>query len=110
MNCTISHLVLPLYSYTVTCTVVQSVEPLYGYAVSCTAVKFAVPVFRQPVTCAIVQLCVQVHRGTSLIRNCAPLGPSSETLPRALWKFQEGGGFFPAKYPCAVNPLLVQFK
>jgi len=25
------------------------------------------------------------HRGTSLIRNCPPLGPYSRTMPRALW-------------------------
>ena len=26
-----------------------------------------------------------LYRGTSLIRNCAPLGPYSRTVPRALW-------------------------
>ena len=26
-----------------------------------------------------------VYRGTSLIRNSAPLGPQSRTMPRALW-------------------------
>ena len=26
------------------------------------------------------------YRGTSLIRNRAPLGPYSRTMPRALWK------------------------
>ena len=32
--------------------------------------------------------CLLVHlmyRGTSLIRNSAPLGPCSRTMPRALW-------------------------
>ena len=33
------------------------------------------------------------YRGTSLIRNCPPLGPYSRTMPRALWKSQGGGGF-----------------
>ena len=28
---------------------------------------------------------VLYHRGTSLIRNCPPLGPYSRTMPRALW-------------------------
>jgi len=26
-----------------------------------------------------------VYRGTSLIRNSAPLGPYSRTIPRVLW-------------------------
>ena len=26
------------------------------------------------------------YRGTSLIRNSAPLGPYSRTMPRALWR------------------------
>ena len=30
------------------------------------------------------------YRGISLIRNSAPLGPYSRTMPRALWKL--GGG------------------
>ena len=33
------------------------------------------------------------YRGTSLIRNSAPLGPYSRTMPRALW-WSEGGGLF----------------
>jgi len=32
------------------------------------------------------------YRGTSLIRNRAPPGPYSRTMPRALWKSQ-GGAF-----------------
>jgi len=28
---------------------------------------------------------MSVYRGTSLIRNSAPLGPYSRTMPRALW-------------------------
>jgi len=34
-----------------------------------------------------------VYRGTSLIRNSAPLGPCSGTMPRALW-WPQGGGLF----------------
>jgi len=26
-----------------------------------------------------------MYRGTSLIRNCPPIGPYSRTMPRALW-------------------------
>ena len=33
------------------------------------------------------------YRGTSLIRNSAPLGPYSGTMPRALW-WPWGGGLF----------------
>ena len=33
------------------------------------------------------------YRGTSLIRNCAPLGPYSRNMPRALW-WSWGGGLF----------------
>ena len=32
------------------------------------------------------------YRGTSLIRNSAPVGPYSRTMPRALWWFQGGAG------------------
>ena len=35
---------------------------------------------------------VGVCRGTSLIRNCAPLVPYSRAVPRALWWSQVGGG------------------
>ena len=31
------------------------------------------------------------YRGTSLMRNSAPLGPYSRTMPRALWWYQGGG-------------------
>ena len=32
------------------------------------------------------------YRGTSLIRNCRPLGPYSRTVPRALrWSWGRGG-------------------
>jgi len=34
-----------------------------------------------------------VYRGTSLIRNSAPLGPYSRNMPRALW-WSWGGGLF----------------
>ena len=27
-----------------------------------------------------------VYRGTSIIRNCAPLGPYSRNMPRGLWR------------------------
>jgi len=30
----------------------------------------------------------KAYRGTSLMRNCAPLGPYSRTMPRALWKYE----------------------
>jgi len=33
------------------------------------------------------------YRGTSLIRNSAPLGPYNRTIPRALWRSYGGGGF-----------------
>ena len=33
------------------------------------------------------------YRGTSLIRNRAPLGPYGRTTPRALWGSYEGGRF-----------------
>ena len=34
------------------------------------------------------------YRGTSLRRNSAPLGPYSETMPRALWCSYGGGGLY----------------
>ena len=34
-----------------------------------------------------------VYRGTSLIRNSAPLGPYSRSMPRAPW-WSYGGGLF----------------
>ena len=34
-----------------------------------------------------------LYRGTSLIRNSAPLGPYSRTMPGALW-WSYGGGLF----------------
>ena len=36
---------------------------------------------------SFVQVAVPfcVYRGTSLIRNCAHLGPDSRTIPRAIW-------------------------
>jgi len=33
------------------------------------------------------------YRGTSLIRNIAPLGPFSRNMPRAIW-WSQGGGLF----------------
>ena len=36
---------------------------------------------------------VSDYRGTSLIRNSAPLGPYSRTIPRVLW-WSQGGGLF----------------
>ena len=34
------------------------------------------------------------YRGTSVIRNSAPLGPFSRIMPRALWWSYGGGGIF----------------
>jgi len=33
----------------------------------------------------MVSIKVSLYRGTSLIRNSAPLGPYSRAMPRALW-------------------------
>ena len=38
-------------------------------------------------------ICSHSYRETSLIRNSAPLGPYSRTMPRALW-WSLGGGLF----------------
>jgi hypothetical protein len=35
---------------------------------------------------------VPLYRGTSLLRNCLPLGPYSNPMPRVLWWSQGGGG------------------
>ena len=34
----------------------------------------------------VPRICRGVYRGASPIRNSAPLGPCSRTMPRALWK------------------------
>jgi len=34
---------------------------------------------------AFTRCTTPLYRGTSLIRNSAPLGPYSRTMPRALW-------------------------
>ena len=39
------------------------------------------------------------YRGTSLIRNCRPLGPYSRTMPRALWGSQGDGCFLMSEVP-----------
>jgi len=39
---------------------------------------------REPARCRAV-LWFSVYRGTSLVRNSAPLGPYSKNEPRALW-------------------------
>ena len=39
------------------------------------------------------------YRGTSLIRNCAPLGPYSRIMPRALWWPSGGGRFIMSEVP-----------
>ena len=39
------------------------------------------------------------YRGTSLIRNRAPLESYSRTLPRALWWSYEGGRLFVSEVP-----------
>ena len=46
---------------------------------------------------------LQQQAGTkvpSLIRNSAPLGPYSKTLPKALRCFKRGGVFLWTRYPC----------
>ena len=40
------------------------------------------------------------YRGTSLIRNSAPLEPNSRTMPRALKSPRGGGCFLRARYLC----------
>ena len=39
------------------------------------------------------QLRTPSYRGTSIVRNSAPLGPYSKNMPRPLWR-PEGGGVF----------------
>ena len=39
------------------------------------------------------------YRGTSLVRNSAPLAPYSRTMPRALWWSQGGGLFLMSEVP-----------
>jgi hypothetical protein len=39
------------------------------------------------------------YRDTLLIRNSAPLGPYSRTMPRALWWSQGGGLFHMSEVP-----------
>ena len=39
------------------------------------------------------------YRGTSLIRNSAPLGPYSRTMPRALWWSMGGVLFLVSEVP-----------
>ena len=49
------------------------------------------------------------RRGTSLIRNSAPLGPHSRTMPRALWCSWGGVLFLMSEVPLQVvipTPLL----
>ena len=43
--------------------------------------------------------CIQRHRGTSRIRNSAPLGLYSRIMPRALWKPLGGGQFRMSEVP-----------
>jgi len=45
------------------------------------------------------------YRGTSLIRNRAPLGPYSRTMPMALWKPWGGGLFLMSEVPLYKRPL-----
>ena len=35
------------------------------------------------------------YRGASLISICAPMGPYSKIMPRALWRFYGGAQFLP---------------
>ena len=42
---------------------------------------------------------VPLYRGTSLLRNCLPLGPYSNPMPRVLWWSQGGGGVLMSEVP-----------
>ena len=48
------------------------------------------------------QAAPALHRGTSLIRNSASLGPYGRTAPRALWWSQGGGLFLMSEVPLQV--------
>ena len=39
------------------------------------------------------------YRGTSLIKNSAPLGPYSSPMPRPLWRSWGGGRFLMSEVP-----------
>ena len=39
------------------------------------------------------------YRGTSVMRNSAPLGSYSRTMPRAMWKPKRGGLFLMSEKP-----------
>ena len=47
----------------------------------------------EPEALKSITLKARPYRGTSLIRNSAPLGPYSRNMPRALW-WSYGGGLF----------------
>ena len=49
--------------------------------------------------CPVAGLSVTRVRGTSLIRNSAPLGPYSRPMPRALWWSYGGVGAFMSEVP-----------
>ena len=40
-----------------------------------------------------------LYMGTSPMRNSAPLGPYSRTMPRALWRSSEVGLFLMSEFP-----------
>ena len=44
-----------------------------------------------------------LYRGTSLIRNCPPLGPYSRTMPKALWCPGGGGGSYERGTPVGIR-------
>ena len=46
-----------------------------------------------------ISISTSVYRGTSLIRNSAPLGHYSRSLPRALWWSKGGGVFLMSEVP-----------
>ena len=46
---------------------------------------------------------VRTCRGTSLLRNSAPLGPFSRTMPKAIWLPWGGGCFLRVRDPCTYS-------
>jgi hypothetical protein len=56
-----------------------------------------------------VQSPTQAYGGTSFVRNRAPLGPYSQTVPRAIWLSSGGGGsFLSSRYPCTEQDCIAR--
>ena len=60
-----------------------------------------VPLYRCWASAALPARQRKPYRGTSPIRNSAPLGPYSRTIPRTLWKPWGGGLFLMSEVPLA---------